>query len=165
MEVYLVDVFKKLSSQVTIENIDKRKFVNFLRALRLEKDYLDSLKEYGNNNIPLSKIIPERIDFQQKDKCKIAYSLLGIDLPTIADKEQKIWGRIFGDTENSYTQIRHNIIHRGVSATARLSQKLDIELVQKAILDITKFISLLESIIVSKYPKSAYPDLYPQPSK
>jgi len=165
MEVYLVDMFKQISSLVTVKDVDKRKFVDFLRQFRLEKEYLDSLKNYGNDSIPLSIIIPGRIDLQQKEKCKVAYSLIGIDLPRIVDGESKTWDKIFGNTKDSYVQMRHNIIHRGMGATVRLSQKLNIDLVESAILDVAKFVYMTDLTIVSKYPREKYPEIYPKWSK
>lgn len=144
LEVFLTNTFESLSIVNLIENLDKSKLVDFVKEFNVEKKFFNALKEKGDLQIQLVNIIPERLDLQQKDKSKIAFTLVGIDLPKL---EHELWKKNFARKEaKSYIQIRHRIVHRGVSRLLRdRKQALDLDFIETAIFDIVKFVYQIEN--------------------
>lgn len=158
LEVYLKDVFYSITPNVTVDSIiDKSVFVQFLKKLNITDRYLEVFSEFNGNNYPISKIIPKRIDFQQKKKLKISYRMLGIELGEITNKT--IWNNIF-DKDTGYIAKRHKIIHMGFAETIQSHKEIDVDFVAKAALDICTFIYELDKKIVFEFPKNKYPMLY-----
>ena len=157
LEVYLVDSFKIISNSITLDNV---KLVDFVKTFRREDQY-NALKT-TNRKIILDDILPKRLDLQQKDKCKKAYSLIDIDVMNVAGKNQpntlELWDKIFNKSDG-YIQTRNRIVHRGI---ARTHNDINADYIKAAALDIANFIYNLELKINSKYPKSNYPEIYPE---
>lgn len=162
LEVYLRDIFRFVSTEIPIKKVDMKKFIKFIKEFTIQDNYFKALEKYGNHDVPLSEVIPSRMDFQQKDKSKTAYNLLSIYLPEIVDKKQETWDRIFGKP-NGYIQIRNKIMHNGSIISFLEHETIDIELINNATLDIVKFVYNLDEKIKSEYPKKNYPKLYFQP--
>ena len=156
LEVYLVDTFKMISESITLDMLDRSELAYFVTEFRLEKEYFRTLKE-SIGAINLAKIIPKRLDIQQKDKCKKAYSLIGINVISVAEDSQLIWDRIF-NSKDGYMQMRHEIVHRGTVQT--YSVNINADYIKSAVIDIAKFIYNLDIKVISLYPKSDYPQFY-----
>jgi hypothetical protein len=160
IEVYLKDTFLETSPYIIVEDVeDKESFVTFLRRFNILDEYLNCFSKYGGNNYPISKLLPNRIDFQQKRKLKIAYRLISIDLKNITRKN--VFNNIF-DKKTGYIQQRHRIIHDGYAEIVNSHQNLNNKFVINAALNICQFSYELDNLIISKYPKDQYPDLYPK---
>ncbi|MGP8023858.1 MAG: hypothetical protein ACLPHE_07530 [Methanobacterium sp.] len=156
--MYLKDIFLRIIPELIVDDMnDKEVFVKFLKKFMLIDKYLESFSKFNGNNYPISELIPKRIDFQQKEKLKIAYKMLGIDLKKVP--EDKVWNNIF-DKKTGYIAKRHKIIHSGVVETLISRENLDINLINEAILDICNFVYELDKEIVSKYRKDKYRNLY-----
>jgi hypothetical protein len=136
LEVYLVDTFRMISKSVTFEMIDRSKLVDFVKEFRSEKEYFHELKK-SSGAITLDKIIPKRIDLQQKEKCKIAYLSIGVDVTSITGNDLVIWNKIFNG-KNGYMQMRHQIVHGGSLQT--YGAKINADYIRDAALDIVNFI-------------------------
>lgn len=148
LEVYLVDTFKRLSKLVVIEDLGKENLIKFLKEFKATENFFEKLKEIGNLKIQLNDIIPERLDFQQKEKCKIAYQLLGIDLPNL---NHEIWKKIFTKEEHGYIQIRNHIVHGGSKEILLKRRKINFEFLEDSILNVINFVFLIEIDAFSKY--------------
>ena len=70
-ETYLSDIFKVLSQRVDIKDIEESKLKRFLRTIGFSTNYFITLPLVTNHK--LERILPERIDFQDKDRCKDAF--------------------------------------------------------------------------------------------
>ncbi|MBM4240653.1 MAG: hypothetical protein FJ150_03145 [Euryarchaeota archaeon] len=160
LEVYLKDTFLDISQYITVEDIsDKGVFVTFLSRFFIKNKYFELFSKYGDNYYPLSELIPFRVDFQQKRKLVIAYKLLLIDLENLVTSD--IWNNIF-DKKDGYISKRHKIVHNGFFESINSIEYLDKEFIKKATIEICQFVYELDKVIVSKYPKNKYPDLYPE---
>jgi len=100
LEVYLVDSFKMISKSFTLGKLDPAKLADFIEEFRIQKKSDETLKT-AHGEITLDMILPERIDLQQKDECKKAYSLIGTDVMTVAGNDFIIWDEIFNKS-NGY---------------------------------------------------------------
>jgi len=162
LDVYLVDSFKNISKSLTLEKLDRTKLVDFVRTFRSENEYFNAIKT-TSREIALDNILPRRLDLQQKDRCKKAYSLIDIDVMNVAGKNQPnafvLWDKIFNKSDG-YIQTRHRIVHRGIARTH--SENINADYIKTVALDIANFIYDLELEINSKYPKSNYPEIYPE---
>lgn len=165
LESYLERSFRNLASKVQIEDLDMETFVNFIKEFRIEPEYFKALKENNNHEFILADVLPKRMDFQQKNKAKIAYKLFKVYLPTIADEKQYTWNRIFGE-KNGYMALRHGAIHAGVinSILKKIdgNNVVDENLIASASVDISKFVYELDKAISREFPKLKYPNLYAQ---
>jgi hypothetical protein len=165
LESYLVRNFRKLTPKAKIEDLDMVNFVNFIKEFRIEPEYFKALKEHSNHEFNLSDVIPKRMEFQQKNKAKIACKLFKIYLPTLADKKQDTWERIFGE-KNSYIALRHSAIHAGIinSILKKAEGKsiVNENIIASASLDISKFVYKLDKSISREFKKSECPNLYAQ---
>jgi len=165
LESYLVRSFRKLAFEVKIEDLDMETFVNFIKEFRIEPEYFKALKEHSNHEFILSNVLPNRMDFQQKNKAKIAYKLFNIYLPTLTDEKQVTWNRIFGEKDGCIA-LRHGAIHAGIinSVIKKIDgdNVVDENLIFEATLDISKFVYELDKSISRKFPKSKYPNFYAQ---
>jgi hypothetical protein len=165
LESYLERNFRILASKISVEDLNMETFVKFIKEFRIEKEYFNALKEYNTHEFFLSYVLPERMDLQQKDKVKIAYKLLSIDLPGIADEKQKIWESIFGEKEG-YVSLRHETVHLGypnfVLNYSADDNVVNDKLIFQAALNISKFVYELDKSISMKFPKIDYPNLYAQ---
>jgi len=145
LENYLVDTFKYLAGGVEILHINQKDLKKFLRVFNISRNFLKVKSKAAN--FLLSELIPERIDMQQKKKCRIAYKLLSIDL---AELNPEIWENIFAKKSDGYIQRRHKIVHATYQSDVKnineLNLKSEVEYIEKAIIDITSFVHDIEWI-------------------
>lgn len=158
LEIYLRDNFIRMSDGAKVKILEEKKLNKFLKEFMLKDKYSKAWDKYGNDML-LSELIPDRMDFQQKNKSRTAYNLFSIYLPEIVDEKQKTWERIFGNP-NGYIKIRNEILHAGFFYSED-EETINLELITNAILDITNFVYSLDNLIMLKYPKNDYPNLYP----
>jgi len=99
LDEYLADTFKILANEIQIKNIDSKALLKFIKKYNLaDKALVLSLKN-NNFDLPLTNILPQRLNFQNKDNLKINYSVLNIDLPSI---DYGMWEKIFSKDENIF---------------------------------------------------------------
>jgi hypothetical protein len=158
LETYLENNFRAIAAESLVKDLNTEILVDFVKKFNIKPNYFEILKKY--DAFKLSKILPSRMDFQQKDKAKIAYKLIDIDLKTIADKNCKIWESIF-KKDNGYIDLRNNIIHvdiikNDISNPMRINE----ELIYRASIDIAEFVFKLDKSISNEYPSPQYTDFY-----
>lgn len=151
LENYLIDTFKYLAEGVQILQITHKDLKKFLRVFNITRKFLKKRSQYAN--YLLSALIPDRIDMQQKKKCKIAYKLLNIDL---AELNPEIWENIFTKKSDGYMQRRHKIVHASFQSEIKnineLGLKSEVEYIEKAITDIARFVHDIEWIRLALRP-------------
>ncbi len=160
LEVYLSSLFQWVSQhKIVINDLDSKKFVKFLKKFNLRDQFLDIFAERGNLNFPLGDILPERNDasvFQQKQKCKIAYNLIGIDVVNIAEL---IWEKIY--CKNGYIKKRNSFIHDDIIKYLGIKNIRDFDLdkqiedLENTLIDIVKFVFYIEHQRFFRYPDLA----------
>lgn len=154
LEVYLRSVFQGISMRLIVSQLDMNKFVKFLKEFNLKNQFLKKLSEVGNLEFLFSDILPERIDLQQKEKCKIAFNLIGIGVQNV---NNSIWEKIFS-TKSGYLQKRHKIIHGGPNQITDIRNinnfniNQEIEELEKTIMDIVQFVFYIENQRIFLYP-------------
>ncbi|KKM69516.1 hypothetical protein LCGC14_1450020 [marine sediment metagenome] len=122
---------------------------------------IENLEELVNK---LFKVVV--LNFQDKDFTKAAFKKLSINLVEIIGREDKdLWRRIYSKEEEKpakigYIRIRNQLIHKGFQTVILLAKLLDEVFIEKAILDMTKFVYDIESEIVLKYPKKQFSTIY-----
>jgi len=147
LEVYHGDLFKNLSKANSIGKIERNKLKNFANSFRINIDF--SQTNYDTfKDIPLLHFLPKRLDFQQKQKVRNAFLLFDIDLEAI---DKKIWQKIYSKDPLSYSNLRHLVVHKGKSFTPK--NKVNLEVIENCILDIAKFVYLIEKKATEKYPQ------------
>ena len=154
LEVYLRSVLHGVSMRLIVNHLDMRKFVLFLKEFNLRNQFLKKLSEVSNLEFLLSDILPERMDLQQKKKCKVAFNLIGID---VVNANNSIWEKIYS-TESGYLQKRHIIIHGGPNQITDIRNinnfniNQEIEELENAIIDIVQFVFYIENQRFFRYP-------------
>lgn len=141
LESYLERSFRILAKEMRVANLDQDNFNKFIKQFKCQNNYSDALKVNTNNEILLHDVLPKRMDFQQKDKAKIAYKLSKIDLPSTADEKHKIWENIFGNV--GYISLRNEMVHAGLvnSILKYINGNIHyLELIFNASKDISKFV-------------------------
>lgn len=145
LENYLIDTFKFLAEGVVVSKTDKNELTNYLKEFNIKSDFFQKLQEFQSLEFPLSELIPDRIDMQQKEKVKKAYKLVYLDL---AQLNPEIWENIFTIEPRGYMQKRHKIIHASFQSDIQnvndINIKNEIKYIEKAILDIAKFVHDIE---------------------
>lgn len=103
IEIYLEDSFRIASKKILLNNLDPSILKKFMNRFKLTSN---------PSNTKLTDILEKRMDFQNKENIKIAYKLLGVDLPNLVGQ---LWQDIL-DTNNdgSLMQLRHRIVHNGL---------------------------------------------------
>lgn len=160
LEVYLSGLFSWISQErVFISDLDSKLFIKFLKTFNLRYQCLDIYAERGTLDFPLGDILPEKNDaslFQQKEKCKIAYNLIGIDVVNIPES---IWEKIY--SKNGYIKKRNSFIHGSVENTLGINNIKDFDLykhiedLENALMDIVKFVFYIEHQRFFRYPDPA----------
>lgn len=154
LEVYLLELFKGISNQLLISKLDSRLFIKFLKEFNLKDQFLSAFAKNNNLDFALSEILPDRLDFQQREKTKIAYNLIGINVVEIEDE---LWEKIFSKTDG-YIAKRNKIVHSRVEDLIKIENikdfKLDkeIEEIENAIIDIVQFMFYIETQRLFNYP-------------
>ena len=148
-EVYLDMVFRWASEFLYIRDLNKKVFIKFIKKFRIRENFFDKLIERDNLEIVLSEILPERMDFQNKDKSKVAFQLINIDLPELAEI---FWHNIFDNEPTSYMQTRHRIIHSEMPNFKNLDNECSIDYIKRALLDIVNYVYFIEEKRFELYP-------------
>lgn len=153
LEIYLNSTFRGVTQRLPIRLYDEKLLRRFLKIFNLKKIFLTKLIKW-NSEYPLSNLLPDRMDFLQKKKCKIAYKLIDINVLNV---ENSIWEKIFSSTDG-YIQKRHRLVHsspenvfkvRNINQFDRIREITEIE---NTILDIVKFVFHIENQRLFKYP-------------
>ena len=155
LDEYLADTFKILANEIQIKNIDSKALLKFIKKYNLaDKALVLSLKN-NNFDLPLTNILPQRLNFQNKDNLKINYSVLNIDLPSI---DYGMWEKIFSKDEDNYIQTRHRLVHEGSKEFLDTKRRFTKKYIEETILDIVEYVYKIEYQISSKIPHD-YQDL------
>jgi len=103
LEIYLESVFRTASRKFDLNKLNSTDLNKFYRRFNITPDTTHS---------NLNDILKDRMDFQNKSNLKIAYKLIGIDLPNLVGL---LWPDIF-DTKRlgSLMRLRHRIVHNGL---------------------------------------------------
>ena len=145
LENYLIDTFKYLAEGIIVSKTDKKDLNNFLKEFNMRNVFFQKLQEFQSLEFSLSELIPDRIDMQQREKAKKAYKLVYLDL---AQLNAEIWENIFTKESRGYMQKRHKIIHASFQSDIKninyINIKNEIDYIEKAILDIAKFVCDIE---------------------
>ncbi len=168
---------------ITALEIYLRRLFKTILFAKLEKDrtILNRISDYFNitevdfkeiiSNKIIELIMPSlfkklKLNFQNNEDIKKAFKFLEIDLVNIINhQDNDLWRRIFSDEKKNlkkrgYFKIRHKLVHGGIESSILLKRIITIDLIERAILDITKFVFIIESDISSKYPKEQYVNIY-----
>ncbi|MFW9881173.1 MAG: hypothetical protein ACFFG0_49550 [Candidatus Thorarchaeota archaeon] len=151
LETYLDMVFRWSTKFLFIRDLNKKNFIKFIKSFRIRDNFFDKLIEKDNLNIVLTDILSERMDFQNKDKCKVAYNLINIDLPGLYED---FWHNIFDNEPTSYMQTRHRIIHDVMPDIKNIDSECSIDFVERALLDIVNYVFFIEEKRLELYPDS-----------
>ncbi len=102
--------------------------------------YLESVYHIALNKLKINTIDP-KYNFQNKEDCKTAFKIIGIDLPNV---DNQLWQDIFAaKKEGSIMNLRHRIIHTGLKVF--LSYDFTFEEIEEKVLNVIKFISKIET--------------------
>lgn len=155
IEVFLDELFRRISGKISLTNLDLIKLKKFLKKFgykyknkyfKKEKYVRKFVKKYNSKS--LKEILKDRLDFQQGENCKVAFSLININLPAL---DNTLWEKIFSKgNKYSLIELRHRIIHMG--ANSLLLKRFIIEDIKEAILNSVKFLYLVESERQKKFP-------------
>ena len=148
-EVYLDMVFRWSSRFLYIRDLNKKEFIKFIKKFRTREYFFDKLIERDSLEIVLSEILQDRMDFQNKEKSKVAFQLINIYLPKLG---KVFWHNIFDNEPNSYMQTRHRIIHSEMPNYEDLDNQCSIDYIEKALLDIVNYVYFIEEKRFQLYP-------------
>ena len=152
LEIYLNKLFLHLLKIISIENIRCQDFQKLLKRYGIKiKDTEGNNKGLGEKEI--FSLLPERLRFQNKKNVKRAFKLFDIELNKI---NEDLFGKIYYRDEKSYMKLRHRIVHGKSEGIFFAYELIDIETVENCMLDIAKFIYLIDKYIVKKYPELEY---------
>lgn len=170
LEGYLEDLFRDSLNYITISNINKDYLIRFLKHFKIEKSYFEEYLITNNFEFSFSKIFPKkkRLYFQDLETVKIAYKSINIEIVDMIDQEDSgLWGKIYSNDEDKpgYLFLRHKFIHKGWKSSIIYKEYLKTETIKDAIIDIAKFINIIEKKILNKYPINKYPLFYIQELK
>lgn len=149
LEIYLDMVFRWASKFLYIRDLNKEVFIRFIKKFSIRDNFFNKLIEKDNLDIVLTEILPERMDFQNKDKSRIAFQLININLPGLYEE---FWHNIFDNEETSYMQARHRIIHGEMPNFENLESECSIDFIEQALLDIVNYVFFIEEKRFELYP-------------
>ena len=149
LETYLDMVFRWATKFLFIRDLNKKNFIKFIKTFRIRDKFFNKLIEKDNLNIILAEILSERMDFQNKDKCRVAYNLINIDLPGLYED---YWHNIFDNEPTSYMQTRHRIIHNVMPVIENIESECSVNFVERALLDIVNYVFFIEEKRLELYP-------------
>ena len=89
------------------------------------------------------------MDFQNKDKCRVAFQLISIDLLGL---DELFWHKIFDNEDTSYLQARHRIIHGSMPNIESLEDECSVDFIERALLDIVNYVYFIEEKRFELYP-------------
>lgn len=133
LEVYMESVFRTASIKFELKKLNSKDLEKFCKTFRLKTEKTDKL---------LKDILVDRMNFQNADNCKIAFKLIGIDLPSI---NNVLWHNIFNvKKKGSIMNIRHRIVHTGQKVM--LSYQFTFKEVREKVIDLITFVAHVEKI-------------------
>jgi len=170
LEVYLEDLFRDSLNYTNISKINKDYLIRFLEHFQIEKSYFEEYLKTNNFEFSFSKIFPKkkRLNFQDLKTLKVAYKSINIEIVDIIDEaDSGLWGKIYSKEKDNpgYLFLRHKFIHQGWKSSIIYKEYLKPETIENAIIDIAKFINIIEKKILDIYPKKKYPLFYIQELK
>ncbi len=132
IESYLEQLFYSLCKSHTVKDVEENVFKKYLKDFDIKIKY-----EYVEiETMRLSNYFSEKLNFQNKNLCKNAFSLFGFK---IAEIDTKLWETIYAG-EKSYIQIRHGLIHAGPEYGLYKINRINIEYFEEIMLDIARFL-------------------------
>lgn len=143
LESYLESLFYSLCRYHTIGDINNKIFKKFLSNFDIKIKYNRSEVE----KVRLTNYLPQKLNFQNKDLCRKAFQLFGIKINEV---DTKLWEQIYNN-ENGYIQLRHGLIHAGPSYGLYKINRIDIESFEKIMLEIGRFLCLVDNKILEDY--------------
>lgn len=149
LEIYLDMVFRSASRFKYIRDLDKRVFIKFIKKFWIKDNFFNKLIEKDNLEIILTEILPERMDFQVKDKCRVAFQLINIDLTGL---HEPFWHNIFDNEPTSYIQARHKVVHGEMPNIENLDNECSVDFIEQALLDIVNYVYFIEEKRFELYP-------------
>lgn len=154
LEVYLRNVFLDILSYFEYSKLDEK----FKKKIPVDYQKLSEyLKGDDKHYFPTRDIIKtDKLNLQNNDDIKNYFKIINIDITQIINNiDQTLWGKLFSGEENNpgYLKLRNNLIHKGSVYARSHLKNLDISYVKRIILDITKFIFIVENEIIKKFPK------------
>ena len=151
LEVYYESVFRNLSSNLKLSQIEPAVLVRFIRENKLSNELLSAIEQKATINVRLSDVVPAYFSFQQKDKIKGTMALVKLDPISSYGAE---WERTFGNKEDSTLRLRHAFVHGGtdVERVLRLVLKEN-KFVTNRIKDAIVLVANLETQIHEKYSR------------
>ncbi len=149
LETYLDMVFRWVTKFLFIKDLNKKNFIKFIKTFRIRDNFFNKLIEKDNLNIVLTEILNERMDFQNRDKSRVAYNLININLPGLYED---FWHNIFDNKPDSYMQTRHRIIHDIMPDIENIEFECSVDFVERALLDIVNYVFFIEEKRLALYP-------------
>ena len=136
LEVYMESVFQIASQKLEIKKLNSHDLNKFCTKFHIEIQPVDKLL------IDILKNMKNRIIFQNAEYCKIAFKLIGIDLPNI---KGVLWQNIFDvNKKGSIMNIRHKIVHTGHKVM--LSTRFSFKDIKEKTSELVEFIYEVEKI-------------------
>lgn len=164
LEVFLRRLFLSIAIYTKLKDIDSKFLKDFLKDFRIKDQIIEESLSNNNINFPLFEILKKkRLDLQNKYLCKLAFRSMNFDIYSLIDQvDNDLWRRVYSNDEYSpgYIKIRNELIHRGVEKSVPYLSNMDFEFIKKVILDIVKFVVIIEEKAISKYPKQDFPNVY-----
>lgn len=153
LEVYFRELFKDIASMRRISELNHKVVKKFLKIFRLNEKFEEMYRSNGNLEFLLSEILPERLNFQNKNNVRIAYSFIRFNVVDIMDG---LWERIYSKT-NGYINKRHIVVHSNQKSTSisniqDFDLNKEIEYLEKEIIDIVQFVFYIETQRLFNYP-------------
>ena len=103
VEVYCGSVFRTASQKIDLNTLDTTDLKEYHYRFFLTSD---------SSHVKLSDTLKPRMEFQNNEAVKIAYKLIGIDLPDLVGV---LWQDIFDTNKvGSLMRLRHRIAHNGL---------------------------------------------------
>lgn len=147
LESYLTNIYKHICINTRVGDLKQVQVKKFLKCFNIKLNFTP--KWYSRmKNVSIYDLLPEKVNFQNKNRCRKAFSVFEIQL---AKRFNELWDKIFSKDEG-YVGFRHIFVHTGSAFTLQRYKKLNLNFIENAILDIAKFIYSVEGAILNKYP-------------
>lgn len=146
IESYLEQLFYSLCRSHTVKDVVESVFKKYLKDFDIKIKY--EFEEI--ETIRLSNYFPEKINFQNKNLCKNAFSLFGFK---IAEIETKLWETIYAG-EKCYIQIRHGFIHADPAYGLYKINRINTEYFEEIMFNIARFLCLVDDKILELFNMS-----------
>ncbi|HDZ19187.1 hypothetical protein LCGC14_0586940 [marine sediment metagenome] len=147
LESYLTNIYKHICINTKVGDLKQFQVKKFLKCFNVRLNLIPMW--YSRmKDISIYNLLPERVNFQNKDRCRNAFSVFEIQLD---EPSKELWDKIFSK-DDGYVGFRHIFAHTGSAFTLKRYKKLDFNFIEDAILDIAKFIHSVDGAILNKYP-------------